>query len=134
MNSKVLAAEQALVLHIARFAPKNWVRFVANIEIEDGCSDYICKFIVQDQGELREINTGDPDHGNAYHQLLGPLESLWDAYYRKWKVADVVLDYTGKYSIQYGYEYARLAEPMKTEGLTVLKDYTKRFASEIPRR
>jgi hypothetical protein len=134
MISNVQEAEQALVLHIAQFAPQNWVRFVANIEIEDGCSDYVCKFIVQDQGELHEINTEDPGHGATYHHLLDPLKSLWVASDRKWKVADVVLDYTGKYSIRYGYEYARLAVPMKKEGVTVLKDYAKKFGSEIPRR
>ncbi|HEV3310445.1 MAG TPA: hypothetical protein VG815_08000 [Chloroflexota bacterium] len=33
---------------------------------------------------------------------------LTTTYGRKWKVADVAVDLTGKYSIRYGYEYDRL--------------------------
>jgi hypothetical protein len=134
MNARVLQAEQALALHVARFAPANWVRFVANIELDEDCCDSICLFIVQDGQELCKIDTGDPAHGLHYHGLLDPIREVWEAYGRAWKVADAVVDYTGKYTIRYGYEHRRLAEPMDMAGVTVLRDYIARFAADIPRR
>jgi hypothetical protein len=47
---------------------------------------------------------------------------------------DIVLDFTGKYSICYGYEHRRLADEINVEGFMVLRDYISRFADEIPRR
>jgi hypothetical protein len=134
VDARVLQAEQAFALHVAGFAPANWVRFVANIELDEDCCDSISLFIVQDGQELSKIDAGDPDHAHKYHGLLEPIREVWEAYSRAWKVADLVVDFTGKYTIRYGYEYHRLAEPMNMEGVTILKDYLTRFAAEIPRR
>jgi hypothetical protein len=134
MNARVPQAEQALALHVAGYAPANWVRFVANVELDEDCCDSISLFIVQDGQELSKIDAGDPAHGRRFHGLLDPVREVWVAYGRTWKVADVVVDFTGDYSIRYGYEYRRLAEPMDMAGVTVLRDYIARFAADIPRR
>ncbi len=134
MNAQVLQAEQSFVLHVAGFAPEKWVRFVANIELDDDCCDSINLFIVQNGQELKKFDTGDPIHGRKYHGLVEPIRKVWEAHSRTWKVADVVVDFTGNYIIRYGYEYRRLAEPMNMDGVTILKDYITRFADEIPRR
>lgn len=134
MNERILQAEQALAVHVAAFAPDNWVRFVANIELDGDCSDAISLFIIQDSQELSKIDAGDPAHGRRFHGLLDPVREVWEAHSRAWKVADVVVDFTGRYTILYGYEYRRLAEPMDPTGVMVLRDYIARFAAEIPRR
>jgi hypothetical protein len=91
-------------------------------------------FIVQEGAGFREINTGDPAHGQKYHGLLQPLNALWAAYDRQWKVADVTLDFTGKYTIKYGYEHRRLADDFDVEATKILNNYVERFRHELPRR
>jgi hypothetical protein len=134
MNPRVLKAEQSLVLHVADYAPSDWVRFVSNIELDEDCCNAISFFVVQEGDKLRKVDTGDPVHGSRYHGLLRPIREVWESYGRQWKVADLVVDFTGDYRIHYGYQYRRLAEPINLAGVTILRDYLERFASEIPRR
>src|SRR5262249_54061952 len=45
MNPAILEAEKSLVLHVADYAPTNWVRFVSNIELDDDCCDALSLFV-----------------------------------------------------------------------------------------